>query len=217
MLLKQLKSTSDMEWVVIIELTYDFDTKDKNILEAARLEFLKYGFPEASTRSIARKAGVTTGAVYQHFGNKQRLFSRLVDPFISLLKSHYEKLLKTYHEAGAIDVAKRMNESNRITDALIDDVYNHYDLFQLIMSKSKGTSYDNMLEKIAIFTVKTETNILGRIPVGNHFTNYSDDIDQDVLHAVARGYWSAFVDIMLHDYGIAAAKDKIRQMNQFFA
>lgn len=200
-----------------MELTYDFDTKDKNILEAARLEFLEYGFSNASTRSIARKAGLTTGAVYQHFGNKQKLFSRLVDPFISLLKSHYESLLKTtYHESSVINAEQRMSNSNSITDTLIDDIYNHYDLFQLIISKSKGTPYENMLEKVAVFTVQTETHILGRIPVDNHFKNYSDDIDQDVLHAVARGYWSSFVDIILHDYGVIAAKNKIHQMNQFF-
>ena len=41
----------------------------KNILDAAKREFLEKGFARASLRKIVRDAGVTTGAFYGYFEN----------------------------------------------------------------------------------------------------------------------------------------------------
>ena len=55
------------------------ETKAK-IIESAKKEFLEKGFMNASLRTIAANAGVTTGAMYRHFKDKDALFCALV-PF----------------------------------------------------------------------------------------------------------------------------------------
>ncbi len=45
------------------------ETKD-SILEAATKVFMDKGFSNASLEQIAKKAGVTRGAIYWHFKNK---------------------------------------------------------------------------------------------------------------------------------------------------
>ena len=44
------------------------------ILQAAREEFSKSGYADAQLSRIVEAAGVTTGAVYHHFGDKKGLF-----------------------------------------------------------------------------------------------------------------------------------------------
>ena len=51
----------------------------QKILEAAKQEFLEKGFQGASLRNIVKTAGVTTGAFYGYYSNKEALFAALVE------------------------------------------------------------------------------------------------------------------------------------------
>ena len=44
------------------------------IIQAATEEFLEKGFQNASTRSIAARAGITSGGLYRHFKDKEEMF-----------------------------------------------------------------------------------------------------------------------------------------------
>ena len=61
------------------------ETKNK-LLESAKKEFLEKGFTAASLRKIAANAGVTTGAMYRHFKDKDSFFCALVDDAIETTK-----------------------------------------------------------------------------------------------------------------------------------
>lgn len=62
------------------------------ILSAAIQEFLEKGFTSASLRNIAKKAGVTTGALYGYYDSKEDLFEALVG-------EHYNFLLERFCKA----------------------------------------------------------------------------------------------------------------------
>ena len=55
---------------------------DDGIIQAAYSEFLVYGFQKASLHKIAEKAGVTTGAIYTRYKNKDALFASLLQDFL---------------------------------------------------------------------------------------------------------------------------------------
>jgi len=52
----------------------NFDDTHSKILDCGRKHFLKNGFEKASLRDICKDAGVTTGAFYRHFNDKNELF-----------------------------------------------------------------------------------------------------------------------------------------------
>ena len=56
----------------------------ETILNAARGEFLKKGYQGATMRDIARRAGVTTGALYFHFPGKDELYGRICEKVLEL-------------------------------------------------------------------------------------------------------------------------------------
>ena len=58
----------------------------KTLLESAKKEFLQKGFAGASLRTIAANAGVTTGAMYRHFKDKDAFFCALVDDAVEATK-----------------------------------------------------------------------------------------------------------------------------------
>lgn len=53
--------------------------KRKDILEAAKSLFLKYGYHGSSMNQIAKEAGVTKLTVYNHFQDKENLFSCAIE------------------------------------------------------------------------------------------------------------------------------------------
>ncbi|MFZ5670923.1 MAG: TetR family transcriptional regulator [Pseudomonadota bacterium] len=60
----------------------------KRILQAARAAFAELGFAGAATTAIARRAGVTEGALYYHFRNKRDLFRQVFLALEAELAAH---------------------------------------------------------------------------------------------------------------------------------
>lgn len=62
------------------------DTREKLLLAATR-EFASRGYDGASLRQICSSAGVTTGALYFFFKNKEDLFRTVIDPVVAPMDS----------------------------------------------------------------------------------------------------------------------------------
>ena len=59
-------------------MSYSSEQTRQRILECAKKEFLEQGYQKANLRKIAEDAKATTGALYNHFKNKEVLFEALV-------------------------------------------------------------------------------------------------------------------------------------------
>lgn len=75
---------------------------DDKIIRAAYSEFLAYGFCKASLHKISEKAGVTTGAIYTRYKNKDALFVALLQDFFEAMKVMFAPVEKEYEKAIAL-------------------------------------------------------------------------------------------------------------------
>jgi len=55
------------------------DDKREAILDAAELQFTRYGFRRTSMQDIARETGVSRASLYLHFANKEEIFRALAE------------------------------------------------------------------------------------------------------------------------------------------
>lgn len=62
----------------------DVDEKRARILNAALAVFAQYGYRRASMEDIAKAAGISRAAVYQHFRNKEDVLVQGVDAFFDI-------------------------------------------------------------------------------------------------------------------------------------
>lgn len=62
-----------------------YDLTHKKIIDSGKVNFLNDGYERANLRKICKDAGVTTGAFYRHFNDKEDLFISLVDPLANEL------------------------------------------------------------------------------------------------------------------------------------
>ena len=63
---------------IIAEPVSASERKRKAIVDAACVEFLSEGYASSSMDEIARHAGVSKPTIYNHFGNKERLFLAVI-------------------------------------------------------------------------------------------------------------------------------------------
>ena len=72
---------------------------DSGIAQAAYKEFLTCGFQKASLHKIAENAGVTTGAIYTRYQNKDALFVSLLQGFFKTMEEIFSPAEQEYERA----------------------------------------------------------------------------------------------------------------------
>ena len=86
-------------------------TRDK-ILEAALKLFSQKGFLGATTRQIAREAGVAEVTLFRHFPSKEALFEEVIRrySFLPALKGILPGLERAGYEEAMLEIARRFLE-----------------------------------------------------------------------------------------------------------
>ena len=142
---------------------------DDGIVQAAYSEFLAYGFQKASLHKIAEKAGVTTGAIYTRYKNKDALFASLLQDFFETMKVLFTPIAEEYekakHSALPEDILRAINVEERIYFQLLTGYYDDCTLF---FCRSDGSPVETMLHELmdqkAEQTVEFFFQIYGKKP-----------------------------------------------------
>ena len=137
---------------------------DDKIIQAAKHEFLEHGFQKASLHKIADRAGITTGALYTRYKNKDDLFCSLMDNFKAGIETSampmYEKYREVQRKKDVDLFIKVMNEEVRI---YLDTMFEHYDECVLFFCKSAGSSLEMSLKEMMDMKAHTTVQFLQEI------------------------------------------------------
>ena len=163
-------------------------------------EFLEKGFMKASLRSICKKAGVTTGALYFFFEDKDDLFVSLVkEPLAGVreaMEMHFlgEKQAMESGELLSGEVQEGEADDYRTTLNIVHELYRYRDRFRLLLERSQGSSMEGVVDEIV------------RICEG-HYRMLADMMQQhiggekishDVIHWIAHMQIDVFVYAVTH-------------------
>jgi AcrR family transcriptional regulator len=169
----------------------------KKILASAKAEFLQKGYGGASLRKIAARAGLTTGALYRHYADKESLYRALVEPvyheFLDSLRGqtdYYDSLLAT---EGLNAMWER---SGRSVEALFRYIYDHLDEFKLLLSAEKRTVYGDFREQL----IRSDVELTMRYIQSARQRKYTTrDFTSEELYVIVLGQYSGFFEIVLQN------------------
>jgi Transcriptional regulator len=180
----------------------------ENLIKVAKEEFLEKGYMEASLRSICKKAGVTTGALYFFFQDKKELFGSIVD---EPLENMY-KLMDFHYENERKDIKTKLLNLNNMEDdqeaakTIVDYLYQYHDEFVLLLTKSHGSIYENCVDGFIDITEKHY-----RILADNMSELYGmDRIDDYTIHWFSHLQIYSFEQLIVHGL---SKEDAVRHMN----
>ena len=118
---------------------------DDGIIQAAYSEFLAYGFQKASLHKIAEKAGVTTGAIYTRYKNKDALFASLLQDFFETMQVLFAPIAEEYEKAKCSaqpdDILRAINAEEQVYFQLLTEHCNDCTLF---FCRSDAVSYTHL-------------------------------------------------------------------------
>ena len=165
----------------------------ERILNAARAEFGEHGFAKAKMRSIAERAGVSTGNLYTYFPNKDDLFCALVAPAVDQINAHtnYDRIKSPENS----DVCCTY-EWNRDLYLEIADVHcrNREDL-KLIYFKSQGSSLEDFREDCIRKLDETAPHDKYALPQ----SEAGERVDKFLWHSLHSFVVNTFIEMMMHD------------------
>ena len=90
----------------------------QHLLECAKREFLEKGYMKASLRNICKEAGVTTGALYFFFKDKEDLLAALVEEplrqLYAIMEEHYATEMHNEDQVAQLDRIRDQCDKFRI-------------------------------------------------------------------------------------------------------
>ena len=192
--------------------------RDKNghhevIIEAARREFLTYGFADASMRRIADAAGMSASGLYKHFPSKEEMFSALVEPACQGLMAMYRQEEILEREALQDGRLTEKWESGGEAKLAMTYIYNHPDAFRLLICKSRGTRYESFLHDLAIEEEKTTMALMDMLKAQGVQIN---EVDPKEFHLLVTANVNALFQAVEHGFTREEAMRYANTLDRFF-
>lgn len=131
------------------------------MIASAKAEFMEKGYAKASLRKICAKAGVTTGAVYFFFQDKEDLFAAIVEkPAAELLKIIHDHFKEDEQVISGPNIYEyQKGDHDDIAELLIHHLYANYDAFLLLLTKAQGTRFEHVRDQVVEMTEKSYLQI----------------------------------------------------------
>ena len=187
---------------------------DEPILLHARKEFLEKGFADASLRTIAGNAGVSTSTIYTRYVDKEGLFRHIVEPASNAMIVYVRKSLYSFNKLSTEDMVEHKDEySDEGFPGLLDIIYKYFDEFKLIVTCSPNTFYHDFLEQIVAIDMQCTKNFMTSIGCKAFVNN---EISDGFLHVVSSAFYSGIFEVVIHNMPKDEAEHYINQLRKFY-
>lgn len=186
----------------------------EKILNEAMLEFMEKGYQKASLREIVRRAGVTTGAFYGYFKNKEKLFDALVEKQYNKMLHMYNETLNEFFSVSPEEQYNNMGDMTfKCMKKMKEYMYENFDAFKLILCCSEGTKYKDMIHNMANMDVQATHDFADNI---NQLGTDIKKINPVLEHILTSGMFTGFFELIVHDVSKEEADEYIKQLLDFY-
>jgi AcrR family transcriptional regulator len=189
------------------------DATRQRILDSAKAEFLDKGYSGASLRVIARGAGVTTGALYGYFDDKNALFEALVGEHVGYFVQEFRKAQLSFREMSRERQRAEMHRHSRqALLRLVDYMFDHLDAFRLALRSASGSSYENWLEPVIAIEEESTRLFIESLRANGLPVR---ELDDALVHLLCTGFFHGIMETVLHDMDRTEARRDIELLREY--
>ena len=171
------------------------------------------GYTDASIRTIAQNAGVSTSTIYTRYSDKEGLFRFLVEPAAKGLKELLRQSFSDFSSlTGHEQNEKFMEYSDRGFEAVIAYIYEYFSEFKLLITGAPGNYYQEFLEGLVQLDTDCTKKFL--IQVGSKALA-EGRVTDGFLHVVSSAFYSGIFEVVIHDMPMKEAKNYINELRTF--
>lgn len=169
----------------------------EEILKAAKEEFLTLGYTEASMRNIAKKANLTTGSLYYRFLDKAEMLDAVVGNEAEELLAMFKRIQNDFVKK---EIENQVSEMGSYTEnglhVMIDYIYDHYDVFKIIICKSKGSKYEFYIDSLADIEVENTYRFINELKEKKLKVR---EPSEDLIHILCTSFFASIFEVVQHD------------------
>ena len=185
----------------------------ERIVDAAKREFLDKGYVDASLRTIAAEADTSTNSIYVRFGDKEGLFSAIVEPVLNEMTERFIRIQERFHLMTPEEQAERMPKyADGGTSELIDYMYEHLEEFRLLLDASYGTRFHNFVDELVRIEVEYTYKFMETVGYSDKF---GDAVTQKLLHIVTTSRFESIFEIIRHGMSREEATEYIELLSRY--
>lgn len=180
------------------------------LLKAARAEFLEKGYTKASLRKICADAGVTTGALYFFFKDKEALFASIVEkPYRQLVAALEEHFELDSHIAA--DYTQQEGDHDDLARMLVHHLYSNREAFLLLLTRAHGTSYENAVDEV-VGLMESSYRVMAEQMASAH---PGTKVNEYMLHWLTHMNIDAFIHLLTHECDEGKAVEHMSQIMDY--
>ena len=167
-----------------------------DLLEAGKKVFLEVGFRDASLRKIAAMLGVTTGAIYRYYTDKEALFDAIVSGPAEELVNRYRAAHQEYSSISLEEQISGLGQVSENNSWMMDFIYDHFDEFKLIVCCSAGTRYEHYIDTLVEIEANSSLQLTEELQeAGYKLPPLSDEL----AHMISSGLFNCMFETIRHD------------------
>lgn len=174
----------------------DRENSKELIIRAGKQEFLKYGYKGASLRNICKQAGVTTGAFYFQFENKEQLLDEILRPVITYFSAMVQK--------STMEEFEGESSSADGDEQMLEMLWNYKEECQILLEGTAGTAYEKVFEKLQEGLRQGFLLFFGKYGIS--------DVDEKLLDVIVRMRVESYLTIIRKEYTLEETKKLARQI-----
>ena len=187
---------------------------DEAILQCAKQEFLENGYENASLRTIAKNASVSTSTIYTRFRDKEGLFEALISPAAQKLLQYMQTYFQDFESLdAAVQTEKMLDYANRGYDGFLDIFYENFDEFKLMITSSTNGIYRKYLEKIVALDVQCTIAFL---QASDNAAYREGRITEGFIHIVSSGFYAGLFEIAVHNIKREESERYLQELKNFY-
>ena len=174
----------------------DRENSKELIIRAGKQEFLKYGYKGASLRNICKQAGVTTGAFYFQFENKEQLLDEILRPVITYFSAMVQK--------STMEEFEGESSSADGDEQMLEMLWNYKEECQILLEGAAGTAYEKVFEELQEGLRQGFLLFFGKYGIS--------DVDEKLLDVIVRMRVESYLTIIRKEYTLEETKKLARQI-----
>ncbi|MCR5251786.1 MAG: TetR/AcrR family transcriptional regulator [Lachnospiraceae bacterium] len=187
----------------------------KKLTECAKKEFIEKGYMKASLRNICKEAGVTTGAMYFFFKDKEELFESVVlGPLQTLenaIRSHFDQEDVQLEDINSIRTPDMKDDFVAASD-ILSVLFRYREEYLLLMNKAQGSKYENIVD---VFVGRFYEHYLALYCRMKGYTSKESITSEDrfIVHWMSHDQIDIFIHLLTH---CETEKEAAKQMKNMF-
>lgn len=185
----------------------------ERIIDAAKQEFLEKGYMDASLRTIAATADTSTNSIYVRFGDKEGLFTAIVEPVLNEMVERFLKIQEDFHHMNSAEQEARMAEyADGGTAELVDYMYDHLDEFRLLLDASYGTRFHNFVDELVRIEVEYTYKYMETV---GYPVRLGNALPEKLLHIVTTSRFESIFEVIRHGMSREEAAEYIELLSRY--